>query len=270
MNDEKNKTHDQLSTDREQFSSYEQADPESPDIQDIHRAVLREQFEPSEGQQRVPIALFLFFIALAMWGGYYLSKYDGNFQANVYDGPDAFRLMDLSQAGEKKEKQIDPILLGKRIYNNCVSCHQASGEGVAGQYPPLNQSEWVLGDDRILARILLGGLNGPIEVKGTTYNAQMPAWKQLSDRDIAAVLTFIRQNWNNTAPAVEESTIANVRASIGTRASAYSASELKAIELPDRSEAAATETTPMESEAAESETAESQTAKSKTNLEASK
>ncbi len=98
---QKNQDREQLATDREQFSSYEQPEPESLDIQDIHRAVLREQFEPSEGQQRVPIALFLFFVGLAMWGGYYLSEHDGNFQANVYDGPDAFRLMDLSQAGEK-------------------------------------------------------------------------------------------------------------------------------------------------------------------------
>jgi hypothetical protein len=82
----------ELTTDHErEFSAYEQPDQNTPDIQDIHRAVLREQFEPSEGQQRVPITLFLLFIGLAMWSGWYLSEYDGNFQANVYDGPDAFR-----------------------------------------------------------------------------------------------------------------------------------------------------------------------------------
>ncbi|MGB7326639.1 MAG: cytochrome c [Rubripirellula sp.] len=223
----------QLATDVERkFSAYEQQDPDSPDIQDIHRAVLREQFEPSEGQQRVPITLFLSFVFLAMWAGWYLSEYDGNFQANVYDGPDAFRSMDLSQAGEKTERKIDPVLLGKRIYNNCISCHQASGEGVAGQYPPLNQSDWVLGDERILARILLGGLNGPIEVRGATYNAQMPAWKQLSDRDIAAVLTYIRGAWDNDASPVDESIIAQTRSAIGSRASAYTATELRSLDLP--------------------------------------
>lgn len=223
----------QLLTDREhEFSAYEQPDPNSPDIQEIHRAVLREQFEPSEGQQRVPIALFLFFVALAMWAGYYLSEYDGNFQANVYDGPDAFRLMDLSQSGEKQERKIDPLLLGKRIYNNCISCHQSSGEGVAGQYPPLNQSRWVLGDDRILARILLNGLNGPIEVRGATYNAQMPAWKQLSDRDIAAVLTYIRSAWDNDGAAVAEETLASVRSEMSGKVGAHSAAELDALNLP--------------------------------------
>jgi len=226
-----------LTTDQErEFSAYEQPDKSTPDIQDIHRAVLREQFEPSEGQQRVPIILFLFFVGLAMWAGYYLSEYDGNFQANVYDGPDAFRIMDLSQSGEKQERKIDPLLLGKRIYNNCISCHQASGEGIAGQYPPLNQSRWVLGDDRILARILLNGLNGPIEVRGVTYNAQMPAWKQLSDRDIAAALTYIRSAWGNDAPPVAEETLASVRAETASKSGAYSAAELDALNLSPVSE----------------------------------
>ncbi len=226
-----------LATDQErEFSAYEQPEQNSPDIQEIHRQVLREQFEPSEGQQRVPITLFLFFIALAMWAGWYLSEYDGNFQANVYDGPDAFRVMDLSQTGEKTERQIDPLLLGKRIYNNCIACHQASGEGVAGQFPPLNQSRWVLGDDRILARILLNGLNGPIEVRGATYNAQMPAWQQLSDRDIAAVLTYIRSAWDNKASPVAEATLASVRAATASKAGAYSAAELESLEQPMASE----------------------------------
>jgi mono/diheme cytochrome c family protein len=222
-----------LATDQErEFSAYEQPEQNSPDIQEIHRQVLREQFEPSEGQQRVPITLFLFFVGLAMWAGWYLSEYDGNFQANVYDGPDAFRLMDLSQAGEKGAREIDPLLLGKRIYNNCIACHQTTGEGVAGQYPPLNQSRWVLGDDRILARILLNGLNGPIEVRGVTYNAQMPAWKLLSDRDIAAVLSYIRSAWDNDAPLVSEETLASVRSETAGQAGAHSASELDALVLP--------------------------------------
>ena len=228
MNDKKDLGGQGLSTDREQFSAYEQPGPESPDIQEIHRAVLREQFEPSEGQQRVPITLFLLFIALAMWAGYYLSEYDGNFQADVYDGPDAFRRMDLSQAGEKTERKIDPVLLGKRIFNNCISCHQGTGEGVPGQYPPLNRSDWVNGDDRVLAKILLNGLNGPIEVRGASYNAQMPAWKHLKDREIAAALTYIRQAWDNKSPAVDESTIAAVRAETASRTSSYTALELRA------------------------------------------
>jgi len=152
------------------FSAFEQPEPRVPDVPEIHRAVLREQFEPSEGQQRVPVILFLFFLALAMWGGWYLSEFDGDFRFDAYDGPDAYRSVRLAES-EGDPVQIDPMLLGKRIYNNCISCHQISGQGIAGQYPPLAKSEWVLGDDRILARILLNGMVGPVEVLGQTYNA---------------------------------------------------------------------------------------------------
>ncbi|MFT6108122.1 MAG: mono/diheme cytochrome c family protein [Planctomycetota bacterium] len=217
----------------EQLSAYEQPNADSPDIEEIHRAVLREQFEPSEGQQRVPLALFMGFLFLAMWSGYYLSEYDGNFQANVYDGPDAFRTVDLSTAGPAPVRVIEPLLLGKRLFNACTACHQANGEGIAGKYPPLDQSEWVTGDPRILARILLGGLQGPVTVLGKPYNGEMPAWGQWSDRDIAAVLTYIRDAWGNAETPVPEETIAAVRAEIGVRSKAFTAVELQGLELPD-------------------------------------
>ena len=230
MSDSSNK---KLETDREQgFSAYEHRERNSPDIQEIHRQVLREQFEPSEGQQRVPITLFLLFMGLAMWAGWYLSENDGDFRGNLYDGPNALRTTDLSDAEDSEKREIDPVLLGKRIYNNCISCHRSGGEGVAGQYPPLNRSRWVLGDDRILARILLRGLNGPIEVRGSVYNGQMPAWTQLSDRDIAAVLTYIRGAWENDASAVTEERVASARAETASKAGAYSAAELDSLDLP--------------------------------------
>ena len=215
-----------------ELSAFEQPQLDSPDIQEIHRAVLREQFEPQEGQQRVPVLLFIGFLGLSMWAGWYLSEYDGNFQPNVYDGPDAFRQIDLSKSTDKTSVAIDPKLLGKRIYNNCVSCHQATGLGIAGQYPPLDASEWVTGDDRILARILLNGLSGPLLVGGKTYNAQMPAWSRLSDRDIASVLTYIRSSWSNTAAPVDEATIAKVRLEIGGRTNSFTAAELQSLDQP--------------------------------------
>lgn len=216
-----------------ELSGYEQPGADSPEIQEIHRAVLREQFEPSEGQQRVPLAVFIGFLFLSMWAGYYLSEYDGNFQANVYDGPDAFRTMDLSAASPAKERVIDPLLLGQRLFNACKACHQSNGEGIPGKYPPLDRSEWVAEDPRILARILLGGMRGPVTVLGEPYNGDMPAWNKWSDRDISAVLTYIRQAWGNAATPVPESMIAAVRSEIGVRASPYTAVELESLELPD-------------------------------------
>lgn len=226
----------------EALSAYEQQRGDAPDIPEIHRSVLREQFEPSEGQQRVPVVLFILFLGLAMWAGWYLSEFDGNFQADVYDGPDAFRSVDLSRVPEGPEPKVDPMLVGRRIFNNCVSCHQSSGEGVAGKYPPLDGTRWVLGDDRILSRILLRGLRGPIEVLGEEYNGEMPAWNQFSDRDIAAVLTYIRSSWGNDAPAVSEATVAAVREELSGRSRKFTAAELRALDLPPREADSASQT----------------------------
>jgi mono/diheme cytochrome c family protein len=176
-----------------------------------------------------------------MWAGWYLSEFDGNFRNDAYDGPNAFRNAAVSDASSE-EVQIDPMLLGKRIYTNCVSCHQTSGQGIAGQYPPLVDSEWVLGSDRVLARILLNGIIGPIEVRGKVYNAQMPAWRQLSDRDIAAVLTYIRASWGNTADPVSEATIQDVRAKLGGRTKSFTAAELLDIAEASASENSLTAT----------------------------
>jgi ubiquinol-cytochrome c reductase cytochrome b subunit len=94
---------------------------------------------------------------------------------------------------------------------NCASCHQANGQGQPGVFPPLAGSQYVLGDKTKLGHILLYGLNGKITVKGGNYNGQMPAWKgQLSNDDIAAVITYIRSSWGNKASAVTTADLAKV------------------------------------------------------------
>ncbi|GAC1476486.1 MAG: hypothetical protein PVSMB8_04400 [Vulcanimicrobiaceae bacterium] len=101
---------------------------------------------------------------------------------------------------------------GQTIYTaNCAGCHQANGAGQAGVFPPLAGSDYVTGDTKRLGHILLYGLNGKIAVKGADYNGQMPAWKgQLSNTDIANVLTYIRSSWGNKAAAYPESQLAGI------------------------------------------------------------
>ena len=189
-----------------------------------------EHHEPIEGNAQVPGWMLLTFLAMAMWGGWYIGEFDGDFRASAYDGPDAFKNVDMA-GGTAKSEPIDPVKLGKRVFNTCITCHQADGEGIAGKYPPLNKSEWVQKDDRILARILLRGMQGKIEVRGEIYNNQMPAWKQLSDYDIAAVLTHIRQSWDNDSPAVAPSTITAVREEIAEQTQPFDPAELLKLEL---------------------------------------
>lgn len=83
----------------------------------------------------------------------------------------------------------------------CVICHQASGQGVPGIYPPLADS--IGGDVRFndgrdyLIHVVIGGMSGPIVVKGTMYNGLMPPFSQLTDAEIAAVLNEVLTRLNS-------------------------------------------------------------------------
>lgn len=96
---------------------------------------------------------------------------------------------------------------------NCAVCHQPSGRG-GGPYPPLAGNPDVNRvDSAALIQTVLNGRTGPITVNGTQYGGNMPSWRgQLSDAAIAAVLTYVRSTWHNSAPAVSEDQVAAARA----------------------------------------------------------
>lgn len=92
---------------------------------------------------------------------------------------------------------------GEKIYNTyCVACHQRDGRGASGRFPPLAGTTWVTGDKKKLINILLNGLEGQIEVNGESFNNVMPKHHFLSNKELANVLTYIRQNFGNTASPV--------------------------------------------------------------------
>lgn len=94
----------------------------------------------------------------------------------------------------------------------CVACHQANGQGLAGVFPPLAGSPWVTGDPALAAQIVLRGLTGPVDVLGTTYNGVMPSFAgQLSDDELAAVLTHVRGQWGNAAAPVSAAVVGAAR-----------------------------------------------------------
>ncbi len=116
----------------------------------------------------------------------------------------------------------DQISSGKEIYTKvgpggggCVSCHQPTGLGLPGAFPPLADSDWVLGDKERIIKISMHGLMGEIEVNGDKYNGVMIAPGvppgSLTDQQIADVLTYIRNDWGNSASAVSPEEVANVR-----------------------------------------------------------
>jgi mono/diheme cytochrome c family protein len=111
---------------------------------------------------------------------------------------------------------------GEQIYQRCVTCHQAGGQGLAGTYPPLDGSEFAAAENpAIPIRILLRGLQGPVTVKGTRFDGIMPAYGtgiEMSDEEVAAVLTYVRSSWNNRASAITASQVAEQRAATASSA----------------------------------------------------
>ena len=187
----------------------------------ISPAVRRENPDPIAGNAPIPHWLIALCIAVFLLAGAYLS--------------DPFATSD--QPGINAESPAgppDPMVLGKRVYSqNCSACHQPTGAGIPRLFPPLAGSEWVLGSagikDNHLVTILLHGLQGPIEVGGQSFNNAMPPWPQLSDDQIANVLTFIRTEWGNAATAIPADFVKSVREQTSSRTNPWSQKDLPAI-----------------------------------------
>lgn len=160
------------------------------------RTQSREQGEPEELRNPTPLPLLLLAVVMVSWGVWY-------YFANA-----GFPLA----AGDRRTPVREPTLDqvdGAQVYAaNCVACHQASGAGLAGVFPPLQGSRWVLGSGERLVQIMLYGIQGPIEVQGAVYNGVMPAFARLSDAELAAVTTHIRSSWGNAAEPIQPQDIA--------------------------------------------------------------
>ena len=116
---------------------------------------------------------------------------------------------------------------GARVYATvCAACHQAQGQGLAGVFPPLAGSEWVTGSAERLVKVVLHGLTGPVQVAGEEYSGMMPPWGSLSDAEVAAVSTYVRNTWGNQAPAVSAQEVARIRAANAARSTPWTAREL--------------------------------------------
>ncbi|MEN3027007.1 MAG: cytochrome c [Chlorobiota bacterium] len=118
---------------------------------------------------------------------------------------------------------------GAGVYRQiCASCHQQNGQGIAGVYPPLAGSELLQGDPTIPIRIVLHGFQGRIERKGKVYNGVMSGWGTvLSDEDVAAVLSYTRSAWGNSAPPITAEQVREVRQKTQGRSQPYTEAELK-------------------------------------------
>ena len=195
--------------------------PDAPDfVETSEVAPLSSEHEP------LPIWLYLICgFALFMAGSSFTGF--GIFGLGLCDqGPGGPALAGAN--GPAVEVAEDPLTLGKKIYGgSCSNCHQATGVGQPGSYPPLVDSEWVLGQPDKIIRIVTQGLSGPIEVEGSKWQLEMPGLPIFTDEQIAGILTYIRREWEHTGSAVEPSFVTSVRAAIKDHTKPWTSEELQ-------------------------------------------
>ncbi len=202
----------------------DQAGATDEQIQRVHAILLREKPEPTEGLSPLPLMLLGIMSACILFSAIYLGRYSGGFDPLVYDE----RILPGMLEGAAPPAAPDPKTIGKRVFTSiCSTCHQPNGQGLPGVYPPLAGSDWVQGTEDRIIRIVIDGVSGPITVKAGQFNNAMPAFgPQLRDDQIADVLTFIRSEWGNNAPAVSADKVKAIRAQVGGRSGPWSPEEL--------------------------------------------
>jgi len=236
---------------------------ETPDITEVHAAVEREKPEPSAEVTPMPLWLTGVCAVATVWAGIYFGIFNGGLSGNVYNEyesspavlfPIPKKAGAIAGAGAAAEQTL--AQQGKAVYGQCVACHQPGGQGVSAQFPPLANSEWVTGGEKRLIAVLLKGLTGPITIQGAphTYSGNMVGWEtSLSPKKIAAVATFIRQEWGNKSGEISEAKVVAAKKEFAGKTGQWTEAELAAFaneNLPDAGGAAAQPAAPAAAAAA--------------------
>jgi mono/diheme cytochrome c family protein len=160
-------------------------------------------FEPQRAETPAPIPTWawVLFLLVAVWGMWYVATELRTYQEQmVATAPAA------SQSGAPGTPSQPPwAVLGEQVYGNkCAACHQLTGQGLPGVFPPLKGSAVVTATDPTEhIRAVLRGLSGK-SIGGVTYPSPMPAFAdQLTNEEVAAVLSHERTSWGNQAPPVK-------------------------------------------------------------------
>jgi nitrite reductase (NO-forming) len=107
----------------------------------------------------------------------------------------------------------DQIAAGRQLFTGtCSVCHQAEGTGLPGVFPPLAKSDLIAADPKRPIDILLHGLTGKVTVNGQEYNSVMPPMTQLTDDEIANIITYVLNSWGNPGGRVTVDEVQKARA----------------------------------------------------------
>ena len=168
--------------------------------------------------------------ALTWWAFVYVDAQGGQFNSQVYA---PYHTTNQLASFLPKDETLTALLRGKQVYAQCTGCHQDNGQGNPALALPLAGSEWVTSEGvNRLIRIPLKGLTGPFKAAGKEMNAAMLAiGADMTDQQVADVLTYVRNSWGNKAPLVTPEQVAKIRAEIKDRTDAYTQDEL--LKLPE-------------------------------------
>ena len=140
--------------------------------------------------------------------------YSGKVAENVYL-PEGSAVQSISSPQPERKRAAnkeEQMLYGKRVYEaNCQACHQGSGEGIPGAFPPLAKSDFLNEDPIRAIDVVIHGLKGPIKVNGQSFDSIMPAM-QLPDEEVANVLTYVLNSWENEGGTVSIEQVTERRA----------------------------------------------------------
>jgi mono/diheme cytochrome c family protein len=144
-------------------------------------------------------------------------------------------VVDTSKAKQKNPlngKEQQQFVSGRQLYlTTCAGCHGSDGRGMSRFAPPLAGSDWVLGDEKRLALILLHGMEGPLDVNGKHYDAPgilpvMPSHSTMDDNALSSILTYIRNEWGNSGGAISRRTVGMTRVTSQGRVVPWTSDEL--------------------------------------------
>jgi mono/diheme cytochrome c family protein len=120
---------------------------------------------------------------------------------------------EMAQAVDAGTRTLEQrVARGEKLYAaHCAACHQASGHGLAGAFPPLAGADYLQAGPAAVVNVILNGLSGPIVVNGKEYNSVMPNLSYLNDSDVADVVTFVMNSWGNPGGEVSPAEVSAAR-----------------------------------------------------------
>ncbi|MES2125702.1 MAG: copper-containing nitrite reductase [Pseudomonadota bacterium] len=154
------------------------------------------------------------------------SIYSGKEVDSVYlgdrDAPDMKSVTKATaNAAAGKLTLQDQVGAGKSLFNGtCSVCHQANGAGLPGVFPPLAKSDFLNADPGRAINAVVHGLSGKVKVNGKDYESVMPPMSQLNDDEVANILTYVLNSWDNKGGQVKASDVKAVRARAPAKAPA--------------------------------------------------